>query len=342
MSFKALGISPYALLWIPLTLSLAALAAGESSVRAQSATLELIQTIPLQGGSGRFDHLALDAKGRRLFIANLSNNSLDIVDLQTGKLARQIPNQHKIQGVAYVPDLDRIFAGNGKDGVCNVFDGKNYSLFHSIKLDDADNVRYDLRTNTVYVTHAEDAISAIDPGTMQVKATIKLPGSPEALQIDPAAPRLYVNVPNPAQVVVVDTEKNEVVSKFPLTAAAANYPLALDPKGGRLYVGCRKKPMVLVLDAKTGKEVASIAIPGDIDDLFFDAKRERLYASCGDGALAVLQRTDADHFAIVERFPTGKLARTCLFDAETARLYLPVPRQQGKDSPELRIFQARP
>jgi hypothetical protein len=153
---------------------------------------------------------------------------------------------------------------------------------------------------------------------------------------------LYINIPNPAQVAVVDTEKNEVVAKFPLMAAEANYPLAFDAKNGRVFAGCRRKPMVVVLDAKSGKEVAGIEIPADTDDLFYDAKRERLYASCGEGFLAVLQRHDADHFAVIDRIPTGKLARTCLFDAETGRLYLPVPRQQGKDNPELRIFQVKP
>src|SRR5207253_9692614 len=124
--------------------------------------LELDQTIPLKGAAGRFDHLALDSRANRLFIANLANNSLDIVDLKAGKLVKQIPDQQKIQGVAYVPDMDRIFVGNGKEGVCNVFDGKSYKLVRSIKLDDADNVRYDPRTRQVYVTHAENALSAID------------------------------------------------------------------------------------------------------------------------------------------------------------------------------------
>jgi hypothetical protein len=143
-------------------------------------------------------------------------------------------------------------------------------------------------------------------------------------------------------VAVVDTEKNEVVNKFPLTLAKANYPLALDSQGGRLFIGCRKKPMAVVLDAKTGKEVVGIEIPGDIDDLFYDAKRKRLYASCGEGALAVLQRKGADRYEVVERIATGKLARTCLFDPGSGRLYVPVPRQKGKDNPELRVFQAMP
>jgi hypothetical protein len=82
--------------------------------------------------------------------------------------------------------------------------------------------------------------------------------------------------------------------------------------------------------------------PGRHDDLFFAAKRERLYASCGAGFLTVLQRQDPDRYAVVERIATGKLARTCLFDAESGRLYLPVPRQERKNIPELRVYQARP
>jgi DNA-binding beta-propeller fold protein YncE len=328
--------------WIACLLASLTVIGFSQRAAADPVSLELVQTIPLKGAPGRLDHLALDAKGDRLFIANLSNNSFDVVDLKAGKLVTQIPGQQKIQGVAYVPDVDRIFVGNGKDGLCNVFDGKGYELVRSVKLDDADNVRYDPRTRQVYVTHAENALSAIDPKTLEVKATIKLPGAPEAFQLDPSQPRLYVNIPKPSQVAVVDTEKNEVVNKFPLTLAEANYPLAFDAHGGRLFVGCRTKPTVLVLDVKTGKELASVEIPADIDDLFYDAKRERLYASCGEGFLAVLQRKGADHYEVVERVATGKLARTSHFDPDSSRLYVPVPRQKGKDGPELWVFQVKP
>jgi hypothetical protein len=129
---------------------------------------------------------------------------------------------------------------------------------------------------------------------------------------------------------------------LPLTLAGDNYPLALDADHGRLFVGCRRKPTVVVLDVKTGKEVAGVAIPEDIDDLFYDARRERLYASCGAGAVAVIERKGADRYEVVERVATGKLARTCLFDPDSGRLYVPVPRQEGKEGPELRVYQARP
>jgi DNA-binding beta-propeller fold protein YncE len=313
--------------------------AAPAALAAEPATLELVQTIPLKGVEGRLDHLAIDAKGKRLFVANLSNNSLDVVDLDAGKLVKQVPKQKKIQGIAYVPDLDRIFVGNGDDGVCNVFDGRTYELVKSLEFAGADNVRFDPRTNQVYVGHTK-FLSAIDAKSLKVKE-IKLPGAGKAFQLHPSKARLYVNTHEPAQVVEIDTEKNEVVGKFPVKLAEGNYALALDAEGGRLYVGCRKKPAVVVLDMKGGKEIGSVAIPQEVDDLFFDAKRKRLYASCGEGVLAVVAVKDKDTLEVAERITTKKLARTCLFDAGTDRLYLAVPRQKDKDGPEIWVYRPR-
>ncbi len=318
------------------------LAAGLGQAGSERPALERVQTIPLQGAIGRLDHMALDSRGDRLLIANLSNNSFDVVDLRAGRLIKQIPGQHKIQGVAYAPELDRIFVGDGVDGVCNVFDGHTYKQLASIKLPGADNVRYDSRSGRIWVGHAPQALSIIDTRTLEVKATIKLPGPPEAFQLDPTGHRLFVNVLAPGRVAVIDTDRQEVASVWLLTRADANYPLAFDADHQRILVGCRKKPMVVVLDAASGKEVAAVDIPADIDDLFYDARRQRLYASCGEGKLAILQQRDSDHYELIQTLPTGKLARTCLFDPDRGRLFLPVPRQAGWDRPQLWVYKANP
>jgi DNA-binding beta-propeller fold protein YncE len=299
--------------------------------------LILEKTVPLEGAIGRYDHMALDAKGNRLFVANLSNNSLDVIDLKAGKLVRQVRNQKKAQGVAYAADLDRVFIGNGEDGECRVFDGKTFEMLGSVKLPDADNVRYHASKGLVYIGHAEASLSAIHAKTLAVKATIKLPGPPEAFQIDAGNERAFVNCLKPPRVVVVDVTKNKIAASYPLTRAAANYPLALDPDGKRVFVGCRKPSKLVVLDADNGKELSDTDIPADIDDLFHDAKRKRLYASCGEGVLAVLQESEKG-FAVVERIPTRKLARTCLFDTASGRLFVVLPRIDDKTAPELRVY----
>jgi DNA-binding beta-propeller fold protein YncE len=319
---------------------IALLAIGGPTTAADPSSLKLIQTIPLKGPEGRLDHLALDATNARVFVANMANSSLDIVDLKAGKLVKQIPDQKKIQGIAYVPHLDRIFVGNGEDGVCNVFDGKDYTLLKAIKLPDADNVRYDPRANRIYVAHAENALAVIDPKTYEVKADIKLPASPESFLIDGG--RIYLNTPSPSQVVVIDTKKGKVIETFSLKLAGDNFPLAIDKDHHRLFVGCRKKAKIVALDSQSGKEITAVDIPGDLDDLFFDAKRKRIYASCGEGFLTVIRQLDEDRYEVQEKIPTAKLARTSLFDPETGRLYLVIPRQKNTEDPAVRVYEAVP
>jgi hypothetical protein len=323
--------------------AVAAVAALVHSGAAPAAELELVQTIVLKGKPGGLDHLALDAKRERLFVANKANNTLDIVDLKGGKLLEQKTGQTAIQGIAYAPDLDRIYVGLGTGGLCNIFDGEGYKILDTVKFkDDADNVRYNPVTKLVYVAHAEKMLGVLDAKTYEVKADIKLPDTAEGFQMETKRPRMYLNAPGAGVVAVIDTEKNEVVTTYPVKKAGGAHPIALDEANQRLYIGCRKEPMVVVLDMEKGKEIAGIAVPGDIDDLFLDAKRQRLFASCGEGFLVVLKQVDADRIEVLEKIPTAKGAKTCLYVPESGRLYLAVPRQAGKDGPEVRVYQAKP
>jgi hypothetical protein len=95
------------------------------------------------------------------------------------------------------------------------------------------------------------------------------------------------------------------------------------------------------MDTETGSEITGVEIPADTDDVLFDAKRKRIYASCGDGYIAVIKQSDADHYELVEKFPTIKDARTSCLDPETGRIYLGVPRQPGKPGPEIRVYEPK-
>ena len=99
------------------------------------------------------------------------------------------------------------------------------------------------------------------------------------------------------------------------------------------------------MDSDTGKVVARVPIPGDVDDLYFDAKRRRIYVSCGEGAIAVIRQDDADRYDALANIPTVAGARTSLFDAEAGRLFLAVPRRADRprqENPEVWVYQARP
>jgi hypothetical protein len=70
-------------------------------VDATSPTMDRI--IELPHVSGRIDHMAADLKGRRLFVAEVANNTLDVVDLRSGKVTGRIRGMKGPQGVAYLP-----------------------------------------------------------------------------------------------------------------------------------------------------------------------------------------------------------------------------------------------
>src|SRR5262249_30104158 len=67
---------------------IAAIALASPIPAAEPSKLELVQTIVLKGKAGKLDHLTLDAKRDRLFLANTVNGTLDVVDLKAGKLLK--------------------------------------------------------------------------------------------------------------------------------------------------------------------------------------------------------------------------------------------------------------
>lgn len=291
-------------------------------------------TISLKGVNGKLDHLAVDNKGERLFIANKPNNTLDIVDLKSKAMVKQIPDQGKVSGVAFASDLNMIYVGNGT-GTCNAFDGTDFHQVFTAKAPGADNVHYHSGNKMVYVG-GDEGLSEIDAKTGDIKATVKLPGAVHGFKIDKKAGKIYTVQTKPNLIAVVDIAKHEVVDQFPLTLSDAGSPIAQDADNGLLFVGCPKaKPMVVVFDIKTGKEIANVIIPAGIDDLHFDKQNQRLYASCSDSALVVIAK-QGERYEIVKQVETPKDSRTCVWSRGT--LYLGVPKQGDKEGPEIRIF----
>jgi len=98
---------------------------GVSSVSfGQSGANELFKletTIPMADVEGRIDHLSIDLKGQRLFVAALGNNSLEVIDLKKNKRVHSITGLAEPQGIAYIPSADRVFVANSKDGSVRAF-----------------------------------------------------------------------------------------------------------------------------------------------------------------------------------------------------------------------------
>src|SRR5262245_41986855 len=308
----------------------------------ETAPLKLAQTIPLPDVEGRIDHMAIDVKGQRLFIAALGNNSVEVLDLRAGKHLRRITGLHEPQGIGFIPEFNKIFIANAKAGACDVFDGSSLKLIKTIKFsDDADNIRYDAASRRVYVGYGSGGLGIIDPAKNDQIGDIKLYGHPESFQLEKSGPRIFVNIPTSQKIVVVDRDKRVSITAWSTAGATGNFPMALDEKHHRLFVGFRKPAKLLTFDTESGKVVASLDSPGDTDDIFYDEARAQIYISGGDGSIAVVQQQDVDHYKTVAQISTAPGARTSLWAPQMSRLYLAVPHR-GSQRAEVRVYEAQP
>ena len=78
-----------------------------------------------------------------------------------------------------------------------------------------------------------------------------------------------------------------------------------------------------------GRRIADITTCGDADDVFVDAKRRRIYVSCGSGAIDVLD-AGGETYQRIAHIATVTGARTALFVPERDRLYLAVRATSGE------------
>jgi DNA-binding beta-propeller fold protein YncE len=264
-----------------------------TAAKAEEKSFKLKQTIPVPGVEGRIDHFALDASGERLFVCALGNNTVEVLDLRKGERIHSITGLGAPQGIAYVPELNRIFIANDKGGIFKIYDGKSFQAVGELDLkDDADNVRYDAGTKKIFVGFGSGGIAVVDAADGRQIGSIKLSAHPEAFELEKNGRRIFVNVPNSRHVAVIDREKGEVVAKWKTDLAFGNFPMALDEANHRLFVGCRLPSKLVVLNTDSGDVIAKVDISGDPDDVFYDAKRRRVYAICGAGKVDLVEQID--------------------------------------------------
>ncbi len=305
---------------------LAADAAGQS---AEGPLLQLEAKIPLGDIRGRIDHMAVDLPRHRLFVAALGNDSLAVVDLQARRVDRLVGKLPEPQGVGYEAATDTLYVANAGDGSVRLFKGTDLSPGGRIELgSDADNVRVDPKAGRVFIGHGDGALAIIDAAAQKKIASIPLKAHPESFQLDAGTGRIFITVPNSSAIDVVDSTSGQKIASWPTRGRSANFAMALDHERHRVLVAFRRPAVLGVFGSTDGALTATVPTCGDVDDLFVDASRNRIYLSCGEGFVDVLAADDPA-YRRVARIATASGARTSLFVPELDRLLLAVPARGG-------------
>jgi len=287
------------------------------------APLQLEDKILLGNVRGRIDHLAIDLRRQRLFVAELGNDSVGVIDLAARTLLRTISGLNEPQGVGYEPSTDTLYVANARDGSVRLYEANDYKSTGSIELGgDADNIRINMMAKRVIVGYGDGGLAVLDPSMRGKVQTARLNAHPEGFQIDPDTGRIFVNLPGAHAIAVVDGKSGKTLATWPMDKAA-NFAMALDRDQSRLLVAFRSPPELAVFSMADGKSIAKAATCGDVDDLFVDAMRARVYVTCGAGSLDVFETTGTSYRHLA-RIPTSAGARTSLFVPELDRLLVAV------------------
>jgi len=280
---------------------------------------------------GKLDHFAIDEPGNRLFVAATANKSVEVVDLTTDKVVESLTGLGKPHGLAWVAAKDRLFVADGDEASLEVFEGVPLRRVKSIRLsEDADDMVYDPETRMLYVGHGGSdsanpaSIAVIDVNRLVAVKQLSVAAHPEALELDAKGGRVFVNVSDTGEVVVIDTATQTKKETWKLAGVKGNTPLAYDATDDMILVGSRT-PAKLIALSGGGKEIAAIASDAGADDLFFEPKTGHAYLITGSGFVDVYTVARDGRLEALAKTHTAAGAKTGLLVPGQDLLYVGVP-----------------
>jgi hypothetical protein len=308
-----------------------------------STSLTFERTITLTGVTGKFDHFAIDEAGNRLFAAATGNQTVEIIDLATGKSVQSVSGFGKPHGLAWVRETGRLFVADGSNAELDVLEGSPLKVVKKIALsEDADDMVYDGMRRVLYVGHGGTnaqnpaGIAVIDAVRLTVVRTIPVAAHPEALDIDPVHDRIFANISERGEVAVIDGKRQAIIAKWPLANAKGNTPMAYDAADNILLIGCRTPAKLIALDATSGKELATAPADAGADDLFYEPRTHRAYLITGSGVVDSYTVTSERTLQGLAPTSTASGAKTGLLVPLRSSLYVGIPG--SGDAAQIRIY----
>jgi DNA-binding beta-propeller fold protein YncE len=273
------------------------------------------------GGTGGWDYVAIDSNAHRLYATH--GTSVDVVDVNAGKVVGSIPQLHGVHGVALADDLNKGFISNGQSNSVTIFDLKTLAKSGEPAVGgmNPDSICYEPKTQRVFTFNGRSSNStAIDAKTGEPITTFPLGGRPEFCAADGAG-KVYVNLEDKGAVAEIDAAKPAALRTVSISPCEDPSGLAIDTKDSVLFSVCGNR-MMAVTDIKGWKVIATPAIGAGPDAAAFDPAAGLAFSSNGrDGTLTIVKNVNGKWDA-VDTVPTEPGARTMTVDPRTHRVYL--------------------
>jgi DNA-binding beta-propeller fold protein YncE len=295
--------------------------------------LQLLNSIDLPAhiAPGGFDHAAYHSSRGWLYVAHTINNTLDVIDCHSDRYLHSIPNLTGVAGVLVSEERDLIFTSNRGENTVGIFRSNAESELVKISVGMRPNgLAFDPTRGHLLAANVGDpaitrsfTLSLVDVAAGKMVASILVPGRTRWAQYDLQADAFYVNIADPAQIVVVNASQADRIARVIPIPAAGPHGLDLDDKTSRLFCACDAKVMV-TLKAQSGQIQPQLSLSGSPDVIFFNPVLHHLYVASGDpGGIDVF---DTNEMRLIQTVSTGKGAHTIGFDPDRNKIYAFLPQ----------------
>ena len=286
--------------------------------------LQLVRTYPLPGTED-WHGLALDSARHRLYAVR--NDALLAIDLKNGKVAGQLDGLASPDLLAMDLKGNRGFVADYASQSITVLDLKSLKTVRTLKVGmPAGRILYDPATRHVFLLNsAAHSVSAIDPDSGKLIATVPLPGVPENAAADGQG-HVYISLIDANTIAAVDAKSLKVTADWPLDPAIQPLDLAVDGKSHRLFCLCVYGKSS-VLDTETGKAVAMLTTRQTASAYgALDVEAHSVYVlDTAPGLLSIYgadRRVTQDEYALKLSVPVQDGGRAVAMDPKTHHVFI--------------------
>ena len=287
--------------------------------------------IPVPDSKGGFDFLEVDPAQRRLLASHAGNGTLDVFDLDTGKLLKHIPTG-MAQDAAVNAEAGIYYVGVSTEKIVAIVDSKTLEKTGEIKIPGpSDAVVFNPKNRCLYVDNDDGtSVFVIDTRTDKITATVTIPEAPEYVLYDPASDLIFQNIKSSDEVVVIDPASNTVKHHWPTAPVLKPHGLALDAASHRLF-SAGNNGKLAIMDSLNGKVIATVDIAKGVDQIAFDGGNKRVYCAGAGGVISVVQET-ADGATLLANVKTESTGKTLTVDPKTHAVWTAYGDKAGSAS----------
>jgi DNA-binding beta-propeller fold protein YncE len=287
--------------------------------------------LPEHLAPGGFDHAAYHPGKGWLYLAHTVNNALDVIDCQTDHYLHSIPDLTGVAGALVSPVKDQVFTSNRGENTVGIFSSESEGALVKVPVGVRPNgLAFDPTRGHLLAANAGDpaipgsyTLSMLDVAAQKMFASIAAPGRTRWAIYDPQADVFYVNIADPAQIVVVSAGQADRIARAISIQAAGPHGLDLEEQTGRLFCACDAKVLV-TLEARSGRVLSQSPLSGSPDVIFFNPAFHHLYVASGDPGVIDVFETGA--MQLIQTVVTEKGAHTIGFDPHRNKVYAFLPQ----------------